>query len=773
MLRRCSLHPLNHLRLISVCAVLACIFTPTVNAKEIGIAFIEDGSGEPTPRLSNLIVQELQPLLNSADTVVPAFFGAENTTPGTKASLLQAIASPNIDYIVATGFIGSQEIYPGSKFEKPTYLLNVLDPNLTGIAARDKVNNLRSYISVNAIVDVFERMSTLFQAKRVGIALPSTAIDAPPVMSNAVIAAARKSGIEVQFLALDFQSEIGPQLVNLDAVLLPPFSTTENELSVLLESLRQKKIPSFAVGGDNMVIAGALISDTLGEEKRVLARRVALDLQLAITGETRTRGVRILEPKRRTTINIDTARAIDVNFSLDELMAARIVQGNSGTLSLSFLSSIEQAIDKNLGLRGQLQQLQIDKESLEQARAARRPQLSAQVEYTRRGEALPEQDTLAAIAFSQTIFSPSANADVDVATLGLGASEEALEQKRLDTVQQTASAYFQALQTQAQFESSLRDLSLNRENLSLAEQRKRSGSGSGADIYRWQAIIANSESALLRSYTANTNAQSQLAQLLNTRLDIPTRLAEVELDEPPFDLLHQGIEPFLKSTALAETLREASTARAFSSSPQLASAAANVAIFDTSVKALKRAYYTPELSLSASYGYYFDSTENSAGIELDGEDDWSLALKANLPLWLGGTRPSLIRQYTAQSKLADTQLQSAKIALWTSSGDAVNNLVANYRIIGLSDRAEQAALKSQQITQRAYKLGASSVTDLLDTQNSYREAQDNANLARYQYLTALVDFQALMGEMPMLKPGAEQQQWLINFVQSMLDEKAQ
>lgn len=753
--------------------VLVFLSVSTVHAREIRIAFIEDGLGEPSPRLSELIVQELKPLLRRGDTVAPISLGAEDTSPNTMKSLAQASTNPKVDFIIATGFVGSQEIYKESKFSKPTYLLRVVDPDLTGALPRDKTKNLRSYTTVNALVDVFERLSTLFQAKRVGVILPSAAHTAPRSIGGAVAAAAKQAGIDVQFIALDFASDMASQLLGFDAVILPPVSRSESERSALLRALLRKKIPSYAVGGDRLVLGGALISDTLDEDTRVLARRVALDLQLAISGESRTRGMRKLEAKRRTTINIDTARSIGVDFTLDEIMTARIVQGNSSALALGFLSSIELAADRNLGLRGQLQQLQIDKESLEQARARRRPQLSAQLDHTRLGEQRPNKSTVATLGLSQTIYSPSANEAIDVAKLGLDASQKSLEQEQLDTVQQTASAYFGALQTQALFDSSLRDLALNRENLSLAEQRKSSGSGSGAEIYRWQAVIASSETAVLRAYTSNTSAQSQLAQLLNTRIQIPTTLADVGLDQPPFDLLHQGIEPYLKSTRQAELLRKASAARALAQSPDLKSAAANVAILDTRLKALKRSYYTPELSIGAQAFGYPNGAENAFGTELGYQSDWAVGITATLPLWQGGARRSQNRDYAAQRALGDTQLQSIRIALWARSGDAVNNLVANYRAISLSSQAEKAALKSQQITQQAYKLGSASVTDLLDTQNEYREAQDNAHIARYQYLAALVDFQALMGDMPMLRPGAEQQQWLQDFKHGMLDEAVQ
>lgn len=769
----------NHCRvcdqLIFNCLVVIGFYALLSNAyaKDIGIAFIEDGVEQQGPRLSNQIVRELQPLLDEGDTLVPVFIGAEDVALQAMDSVAQVMADPAVDFIVATGIVGSQSIYQIPQFDKPTYLLRLLDPDLTGIEPRDAVRNLRSYSVSNAIVDVFERLSELFKAKRVAIIIPDTSPIAPSEVTGAVGIAATKAGIDATFISVDLSREVPSALLDVDAVILPPISTLEDERATLFDALRRQKIPSYVVGGNSMVLNGALISDSVDEDERVLARRVALDLQLAISGESRTQGIRKLEPKKSTTINMDTARALGVDFTLDELMSARLVQGNSGVSTLGLLAALELATQRNLGLEGQFQQLQIDQETLEQARAALRPQLSVQIEHNRRGDQLPEQDTLASVSVSQTLYSPSANANAEVAGLGLDASQGELEQTQLDTIQQVATAYFQALQTQAQFESRLRDLTLNRENLSLAERRERSGGGSGADIYRWQATIAASETEVVRAFTANTSAQSQLAQLLNTRLQVPSTLADVELDQPPFDLLHEEIVPFLNSTGRVEILRQASASRAIENSPMLDTATADVAINSSLLQATRRSYYIPELSLGAQYGYYLDSTVNMSGVELDDEGDWSLSVTARLPLWLGGNRRSLIRQYAAQRALANTRLKGVRIALWASSTDAVNNLVSNYRAIGLSQQSEEAALKSQQITQNAYRLGAATVTELLDTQTSYLEAQNNVHIARYQYLTALVDFQVLMGEIPMLMPAREQQQWLQTFKQRMLEGATQ
>lgn len=761
---------LSVLRLFSVFSTTIVFLSLPVSAtaRDIHIAFIEDSLEAANPPLSTLIVEELNPLLNDADRVKAVFLGRDDDSPQPVSHYRRAASDNSIDFIVATGFISSQELYRQPQFSKPTYLARVIDPQLTGGPVRDRVRNLRSYIGVNDAADVFQRLRTLFKTDRVGIVVPIHGLQAERTIGPAVKAAANSAGIvDVKFIGLDTDSNFDEQLNNIDAVIIPPTSTSEQFRRVLLQTLQRKRIPSYSLGGANLVIEGALISDTVEREARALARRIALDLELVINGEASATGVRQLQSRKQTTINIDTARALNVDFSFDELLTARVIRGNNSGLALSLLAAIELATDRNATLRGQQQQLQIDVESLNQARITRYPQLVSQLKQTQRGEQLPERESLAALSLSQTLYSPSQNANVSSSRLLAEASEKTLEQTRFDTIQQTANAYLGALQTQAQFETSLRDLELNRDNLLLAEQRLRSGSGSGADIYRWEAAIAASENSVLNAFTANNGAQTQLAQLLGTQLEIPVTLAEVDLQNPPFDLIHEALEPFLTSSGRAETLRNASAERAMAESPQLQSAEASIAVSDSQLKGVKRSYYAPEFELTAQYSQFIDTTANAAGIELDDVDDWSVSITATLPLWDSGNRSSAIRQLRAQKKLGQAQLDRLKIALWGNSSLAVDNLVANYRSIAVSARAEEAARRSQQIIQQAYRLGAATITELLDTQNAYRDAQDNATIARYQYLRSLVDFQATVGEMPMLLTGAEQLQWLQDFKKSL------
>ena len=740
------------------------------SAREIGIGFIDDGDDGATAPLAELVIRELEPLLRGRDTVNPIRFQAGDgiRNPAQLHSL--AVSDPDVDYIVATGFLGSQEIAKQSRFGKPTYLLRVLDPTLTGAPDGSTARNVRHYTQVNLAVNVFERVRSLFGAERVGLLRPASVAGSTGELDAAIRVAAEGAGVtELVFVAPDFARDLAPQIPDIDALILPPIALPDAQLERVLLALQRKRIPSYAVGGDSMVRQGALISDTVAKDDRVLARRVALDLQLAITGQAATRGVQLLQSQKDTTINIDTARALGVDLSFDELTTARLVQRSlDQARSLEYLGALELGSELGLGLRDSRLQLAADRAALAQSRAVSGPQLAAQLSHTRRGEQLPNRDSLAVLSASQSLYSLTNNAAIATAELTVAATHIALDQATLDTVTSVSAAYFAALETQAQLASRLRDLTLNRENLNLAERRERSGSGSRADVYRWQSLIASSENAAQQAFTANLNAQSQLAELLNTRLQLPVTLADVTLDQPPFDLLHEALEPFLFSTGRAERLREATTSRALSRSLQVGSSENAIELTSVQLDAQRRGYYTPELSLSAQVSRYLDSSANTAGVTLDGESDWSASVTASLQLWDSGSRANRLRQLAAQRDQASVNLERTRTGLWRDSLVTVNDLIANFRAIAINAKAVEAAWKSLQITQESYRLGSATVTDLLDTQTTFREAEDNANIARYQYLNSLVSFQALMGEMPMLLSGTEQQQWLDSLV-SLVD----
>ncbi|MGB0866240.1 MAG: TolC family protein [Granulosicoccaceae bacterium] len=745
---------------------LLLAYSPSTLAASVRITFVQETNDSFAERMGERILEELKPLLPASTSVLSSKveIAAGQSVQGVFQSLQK---DPSIDILVSLAFGVSGAWYHESKFPKPTFLLYLLDPELLGAAPRERVRNLTWYSSRNEVRDVFARLRELFQADSVAVLTNSTPVGFKN-MGAVLRRSGREAGVELQFVSLDMTSPLEAQIPAADAVLLPPLIASEKERRELFSLLRHKRIPSYVVLGERYVSEGALVSDTQSQDMRTLARRVALDLQSRIAGEGSGRSAVWLQQRPVTTINLNTARAIGVDFTVDELLSSRIVRDQEERQQLGFMEALAIADKRSFTLASQRSQLAIDKAALASARAERKPQISANLAYTRLGEQLPTDSSQATLSLNQVIYSAAVNASVNSAQIGLNGSFKSLDNQRLQTLANTAAAYFRALSTQAQMERQERALTLNEENYKLARKRRDSGSGTGADLYRWESIIATGKSSLIEAYTDNISAQAALLSAIDLRYPLPLALGEPESTLPPFDLLNESLAPWLDSVAKIDQLREYSVQRALLNSPELASSVATVGQAEVNLKALKRAYYTPELSLVGQASKYLDTSELASGEDLDGDNDWQLGLQVNLPLWLGGARRASIDQVSGQRDQAQYQLQAQSAQLRANVIDAVNALVANRQVIAHNETAEASATRSLEITRRAYQLGSSSVTDLLDAQNTQLDAQANTRVARYNYLAALVDYQSLSGEMPMLMPGVEQRRWITEFQQQLI-----
>ncbi len=162
------------------------------------------------------------------------------------------------------------------------------------------------------------------------------------------------------------------------------------------------------------------------------------------------------------------------------------------------------------------------------------------------------------------------------------------------------------------------------------------------------------------------------------------------------------------------------------------------------------AEYYPTLSLSAGYNYIGQGPELPWFAKPSDQVYWSdfsqIALNLNIPIFNGfGTR-SRVRQATIDLKNIEEDLKDTKLALDLAFENAKTQI--NNSIITINSQRENVRLAQEVLdnTQNNYRQGLASLTDLLDAENSYIEAQNN-------YTNALLDFK--LAEVQLIKAKGE------------------
>ncbi|WP_407934969.1 TolC family protein [Flavobacterium arundinis] len=162
------------------------------------------------------------------------------------------------------------------------------------------------------------------------------------------------------------------------------------------------------------------------------------------------------------------------------------------------------------------------------------------------------------------------------------------------------------------------------------------------------------------------------------------------------------------------------------------------------------AEYYPSLSLTAGYNYIGQGSQLPLFAKPSDGVYWSdyssIGVNLKVPIFNGfGTR-SRVRQATIDLKNIEEDLKDTKLSLDLAFENAKTQI--NNSIITIDNQRENAKLAQEVLdnTQNNYQNGLATLTDLLDAENSYIEAQNN-------YTSALLDFK--LAEIQLIKSKGE------------------
>ena len=145
-----------------------------------------------------------------------------------------------------------------------------------------------------------------------------------------------------------------------------------------------------------------------------------------------------------------------------------------------------------------------------------------------------------------------------------------------------------------------------------------------------------------------------------------------------------------------------------------------------------KAGYQPTLSFTANYGtlalgnQFVDGFRNFTGFG-------SIGLRLNIPIFDGFQRDAQIQQNRLTVMTQEEQLRLNTAAYQLQFSNAQSQIQKSQTNIQNDDRNVKLAQEVYNITTLQYKQGTKSLTDLINADNSYRQAQSN-------YINSLINF---------------------------------
>jgi outer membrane protein TolC len=321
-----------------------------------------------------------------------------------------------------------------------------------------------------------------------------------------------------------------------------------------------------------------------------------------------------------------------------------------------------------------------------------------------------------------TGFQRGANVRAASATTDL--REAAQLQQQYATALAAKQAFFAALADAELVTVAETQLRQSAEQLKLTSEKLRLGATTRSDSL---SAVVNYGSSQLQLIQAIANLQYAQVNLGRT----------IGMDGAVAPIPDSTLEERLGTLDTGALRREA-----LSTAPSVQQAAATL-VAARALLAAQRSQWMP--TISASWNQNWSRSVPTILGSVPWLSNWNLGVALSYPLFNGFQRESSIANADANVIVANANLRDARLALDASLTQAISGLVSADEQIDIARSSLAAALENMRMQQERYRLGTSTIVDLLTTQTALNQAQANLVSARYNYLVARAQIEALVG----------------------------
>lgn len=312
-------------------------------------------------------------------------------------------------------------------------------------------------------------------------------------------------------------------------------------------------------------------------------------------------------------------------------------------------------------------------------------------------------------------------AEMRAARAGQTAAEAGLVDARFQQALTTTNQFFDALAAAQLLR--VREASVRRaeEQLKVSINKLRAGSATRSDSLRSRVTLGNARLALIRATTDLAAAEAGLARLVGEtgRVKAADDSAFYRLDAIP-------------DTA---ALRAEAEAR----SPRIQSTRAGAEAARANLRASRSAYW-PSLTLSGNTAW---NASRANDYDLLNQRQVSLGLRWSL--FDRFDRELAVAEREASLDVADAEAADAQRAVAAELTARLAELAAARAEIEITTTSVVAATEDLRVQQERYRLGASTIVDVLTSQEALDQAEVDVVVARFNHLRARAQLEALIG----------------------------
>ncbi len=752
--------------------VFACLLQ--AQPRPVRIGMILDGPWERNEEVRSTFEREIVELLKGEFD--PQFrpehrITADFTPQGIREAFDRLFADPEVDIIIALGPQASNQAGHREELPKPVLAPFVIRAALQeipltpdGTSGKDNL----SYVEMGTdTVEEVRRFLEIVPFRSLAFLINQGLSEELP--RGTLVAGLRAQGIDIEVITIPVRHSAEAALAAIPqraeaAYLAPLTELGEGELRELIAGLIERKLPSFSMWGRNEVQMGVLAGLGLDLDMGRLARRVALNLQRILLGEAPSSLPVKFERRQRLTINMSTARSIQVFPNWDLMTEAELLQEKRATVErvVSLPSAAREAVAANLDLLSAERSVAAGEQRVRRVRAELFPQASA----SSTGALIDEDRARASfgsagrfnltgsVGMRQLIYSEPVRAGYDIEGHLQRTREEERNQLRLDIMEEATVAYLNVLRAKTVDEIVKSNLELTRRLLELARNRRALGAAGPDEVYRFENQIAVNRREVIDASAARNQAEIALNRVLNRPLEEPFETRDETLASPELVLNFERLRPYVGSIDAFKVFRNFMVVEAFDAAPELRRLRAGISAQERSLLAARRSFYVPEVAAQAEVagvGRYGAGSQLSfelpEGIQFPtpGNVDWTVGFSASLPLFTSGARRSEVARAREELSGLRVDLEAIQQRIEQRIRSALHVAMASFAGINLAEAAATAARQTLDVVTDSYSRGLVDNIKLLDAQNQALQADLSAANAVYDHLSDLMMVQRSVG----------------------------
>ena len=750
--------------------ILMLFAVPVLAQQRFVVAVVADGPSDRLASQHKTYIDELLALTASEFDIQIRHFSGEWNKETISAAIDSAYTDPEVDLVLVTGFVANQLTATKQEFSKPTFLPIILDAGLlardasSGTSGKANLNYLSAYADFAGDLDALTRVSPY---QSLALFIDGGLLSAIPELRDAAYASCAAIGVKLIEVTHD---GIDHRLMNrvpagTDAIFVAALPRMPaDDFARLVDSINAAGLPSYSFVGVSDVEKGLLVANAEPRDVDRQARLNALNMQAVMLGGRAEDQPTAYAGREQLTINMATARQIGLSPNFDVLDEAVLLNQDAEVFGQLFglVDIAQMALNFNQDLQAEAFGVQAGFAEISRARSSLLPQIGASAVYTSRKDSptvlagfFSERSADAAIDFDQLIYSDSATANLKIQKEIQRTRLASLEQFKLDVVLAATTSYYTVLNARSQLLVHENNLQITRANLELAEDRVRLGTSTPADVYRWQAEVAQAQILVVNARATVNQSWDTLNRILHKPQGNRLALQEATFDEP-FVMTRGEFDKLVRSPADYARFSRYYIDRALRQAPELEQLNAQIAAKRRELSSHRRAYWLPDFSIGGRYTSNLSQSGLGAGPQTGQNlDDWSVGVQATLPLFSGGLKKANVSRATYELRQLESLRTSTEERVEEQIRNRLHAAQAAWEQIDYTTVAEEAALKNFSLVSDAYARGTVAVIDVLDAQDTSLTASAAAVESLYNFLITIMSVQRAVGGYDfLLTPGA-------------------